>query len=698
MKNNLYSVALGLMFCSSALMAAEPYSAEVNSDRLIKADSEPGSWMSHGRTYDEQRYSPLAQVNTENAAKLKLAWYAEIDTSRGQEATPIVVDGAMYITTAWSMVKAYDAKSGKLLWEYDPQVDRKKGVDACCDVVNRGVAVWESKVYVGTIDGRLIALDSKTGKVIWDELTVDPSKPYTITGAPRIIKGKVMIGNGGAELGVRGYVSAYNANTGKLEWRFYTVPGNPENGFEQPELEEAAKTWKGEWWKEGGGGTVWDSMAYDPTLDLLYIGVGNGSPWNQAYRSPGGGDNLFLSSIVALKPDTGKYVWHYQTTPGETWDYTATQHIILADLDINGSQRRVVMQAPKNGFFYVLDAKSGELLSAEPFAPINWATHVDMETGRPVENPEARYDQTGKVAVVQPGPLGAHNWHPMAYNPDTGLVYIPVWEQVGGYVTQEDFQAAGKGWNTGTDFAKGTRAMMSQGGPAKSQSYLLAWDPIEQKEVWRAEFSTPRSVAGVLTTAGNLVFQGDESGNFSAYDARSGLKVWSTGVQAKVVAAPSTFLVGEQQHIAVVVGARGLPKGLSATTDASSNNSRVLVFNTSGSAKLPEAIGDADAVASSADEFKPPAIFGGYEFIAQGEQSYARFCSVCHGPQAVSADPGTFPDLRKSPRILTDEVWAEVLIDGVLADKGMVSFKDQLSKEDVEAVRAYVVSEANRAN
>ncbi|MDP1757480.1 MAG: PQQ-binding-like beta-propeller repeat protein, partial [Pseudohongiella sp.] len=354
------------------------YAAAVDSQRLINADSEPGSWMAAGRNYWEQRFSPLDQINTENVNQLGLVWSADLDTSRGQEATPVMVDGALYITSAWSMVKAYDAKTGRLLWAYDPEVDRARGVDACCDVVNRGVAVWQGKVFVGALDGRLIALDAKTGQELWSVVTVDQSKPYTITGVPRIVDGKVIIGNAGGEYGVRGYITAYDAATGEQQWRFYTVPGNPADGFEQPELEWAADTWKGEWWAMGAGGTVWDSMAYDPQSHLMYIGVGNGSPWNQELRSPGGGDNLFLTSIVAINPDDGSYVWHYQTTPGETWDYTATQQIVVADLDIGGETRRVVMQAPKNGFFYVLDALTGRLLSAEKFVPVNWATHVDL--------------------------------------------------------------------------------------------------------------------------------------------------------------------------------------------------------------------------------------------------------------------------------------------------------------------------------
>jgi quinohemoprotein ethanol dehydrogenase len=400
--------------------------AAVDAARLASADAEPGEWMAHGRTYGEQRFSPLDQIDTNTVSRLGLAWFADLESRRGQESTPIVVDGVLYASTAWSRVKAYDAATGKPLWSYDPEVPGEWAVNACCDVVNRGVAVWDGKVFVGSFDGRLIALDAATGRELWDVNTIDRTKPYTITGAPRVVKGKVLIGNGGAEFGVRGYVSAYDAQSGALAWRFYTVPGNPADGFEQPILKKAAETWSGEWWKLGGGGTVWDSMAYDPQLDLLYIGVGNGSPWNHLLRSEGNGDNLFLASIVAVDPDDGSYVWHYQTTPGETWDHTATQHIIVADVRIDGATRRVVMQAPKNGFFYVLDAKTGQLISAKNFTEISWATHVDMKTGRPVETPHARFYKTGQPFLSLQNPNGAHTWHPMSFSPQTGLVYIPV--------------------------------------------------------------------------------------------------------------------------------------------------------------------------------------------------------------------------------------------------------------------------------
>lgn len=360
--------------------------------RIIEADREPQNWISHGRSYDEQRFSPLAEITDQSVGELGLSWFFDFPTQRGIEATPIVDNGVMFVTGSWSMVYAFNAVTGELLWQYDPEVPPSWAVHLCCDVVNRGVALWEDKVYTGTLDGRLITLDRADGSVSWSVQTTDKKRPYSITGAPRIIDSKVMIGNGGAELGVRGYVSAYDATSGERLWRFYTVPGDPSKPFESPTLERAAATWKGgEWWKIGGGGTVWDSMAYDPNLNLLYIGVGSGSPWNREIRSPGGGDNLYLSSIVALNPDTGAYVWHYQTTPGESWDYTATQHMILADIDIDGRTRQVIMQAPKNGFFYVLDRSTGELISAEKYTRVTWATHVDKSTGRPVLSKNARY-------------------------------------------------------------------------------------------------------------------------------------------------------------------------------------------------------------------------------------------------------------------------------------------------------------------
>jgi len=671
-----------------------PYGAAVTRERLVAANAEPGQWMSTGRDYWEQRYSPLEQINTGNVGQLGLVWSSDLDTSRGQEATPIVVDGAMYITTAWSMVKAYDARTGRLLWEHDPEVDRARGVDACCDVVNRGVAVWDGKVFFGALDGRLIALDARTGEQVWSVVTTDQSLPYTITGAPRIIDGKVIIGNGGAEYGVRGYITAYDANTGDQHWRFYTVPGNPAEGFEQPELEWAADTWTGEWWVMGGGGTVWDSMAYDPDSNLLYVGVGNGSPWNQSLRSPDGGDNLFLTAIVAVNADDGSYVWHYQTTPGETWDYTATQQIIVADLNIGGEERRVVMQAPKNGFFYVLDALTGRLLSAENFVPISWATHVDLETGRPVETPDARYNETGVPVIVSPGALGGHNWYPMSYSQNTGLVYLPATENFMGYVAQEQFERSERGWNTGTDMAEGARLVMAAGDAApERKAYLLAWDPIAQREVWRQPQIVPTAAAGVVSTAGGLVFQGNAGGEFVAYRDTDGEILWSHITQSHTVAAPVTYSIDDRQYVAVVTGSRALPQvgpgAIGSTTRRSSNNSRVLVYALGGTHQLPTQI----AVAEE-QELNPPPLVANNEMLAQGEQTYGRFCSVCHGNNAASDGAGVFPDLRYSDLLHSLDAWNAVVLEGELASGGMVAFDGQLEESDSAAVLQYVISRA----
>lgn len=334
-------------------LAGAVQAAPVDTAAMLASETDGSQWLSYDRTWAQQRFSPLTQISTENVQQLGLAWSIDLDNSRGLEATPLYHEGVLYTSLSWSRVMAVDADSGEILWSFDPGVDKAKGRSACCDAVNRGVALWQGKVYVGTLDGRLIALDAKTGKPLWTQQTTDDSQPYTITGAPRVLKDLVLIGNGGAEFGVRGYFSAYDAATGALRWRFYTVPANPADGpQDSPALEAALKTWSDQTrWDLGGGGTAWDSMAYDAELNLLYVGTGNGSPWNREVRSPGGGDNLYLSSILALRPETGELVWHYQTTPGDSWDYTATQQLTLAELEIDGKPRQVIMQAPKNGFF-----------------------------------------------------------------------------------------------------------------------------------------------------------------------------------------------------------------------------------------------------------------------------------------------------------------------------------------------------------
>lgn len=469
----------------AAAAPAGARAAAVDGVRIANADTEPGNWLTAGRTYAEQNYSPLDAIDADNAADLGLAWYRDLDAQRGQESTPLVIDGVMYVTTAWSKVLALDAATGAEIWQFDPEVPGAWAVNVCCDVVNRGAAAWQGKIYVGTLDGRLIALDAATGELVWNVQTFDKSKPYAITGAPRVAKGLVLIGNAGSEYDTRGYVTAYDAETGRQVWRFYVVPGNPADGFENDAMKMAAKTWNGEWWRLGGGGSPWNAIVYDPVTDLVYIGTGNGVPWNRALRSPGGGDNLFLSSIVAVKAETGEYVWHYQTTPGDEWDFDSTEPIMTADLVIDGEPRHVVMQAPKNGFFYVIDAATGRLISAKAFAPTTWATAIDLETGRPIESPRARYSQTGELSIVEPSPNGAHNWQPWSYNPATGLVYIP--EQEGGFPfrADDDFMPVVKGTNLGLDVRTTEPPVDAEGiaaATAGSTGALIAWDPVNQTD------------------------------------------------------------------------------------------------------------------------------------------------------------------------------------------------------------------------
>ncbi|MFQ5547038.1 MAG: PQQ-dependent dehydrogenase, methanol/ethanol family [Woeseia sp.] len=670
--------------------AAEPWDApRVTSERLLAAAGDTSNWLTHGRTYDEQRFSPLDTLDSGNVADLGLDWFFDIPTNRGVEATPLVIDGVMYVTGSWSTVFALDAGTGEQIWAYDPEVPKIRGKDACCDVVNRGVAAWGDKVYVGTLDGYLVALDAANGSVAWRVSTIDRDQPYTITGAPRVIKGNVVIGNGGAEFGVRGYVTAYDAETGNRNWRFYTVPGNPAEGFENEAMAMAAETWTGEWWQYGGGGTVWDSMAYDPELDLLYIGVGNGSPWNRQIRSPGGGDNLFLSSIVALKPDTGEYVWHYQTTPGETWDFTATQHIILADLEIDGILRRVAMQAPKNGFFYVLDRENGALISAQNYVPVTWATGIDAGTGRPVETPGARY--TDGPSPLLPGSLGGHNWQPMAFSPDTGLVYIPAQQIPGVYGTMKDFEFIAGQWNTGidlllADMPEDPVELIKVAGMLRG--HLSAWDPVSQKEVWRYQHAGPWN-GGVLATAGNLVFQGNIIGEFVAYAADTGERLWAFPTQTGITAGPVTFEIGDRQYVSVAVGwgtAMGMLGGPTALALQMKNRSRVLTFRLGASGRLPELPAAPPPPAPDVPEQTASAAS-----VRQGHRVFANRCMVCHGFSAVSG--GLTPDLRYSDKRVFAE-WDAIVLGGSQSSTGMPGFAGVVTLEQSQAIKAYIIDRA----
>jgi len=668
--------------------------AAVTASRLSHADQEPGNWMSYGRTYTEQHFSPLNLINDHNVSRLKLAWFYDLDTHRGQEATPLIIDGVMYFTSAWSKVFALNAATGKLIWSYDPHVPGEWAINACCDVVNRGVAAWDGKIFFGTLDGRLIALNAATGKKIWEIFTIDRNSRYTITGAPRIAQGKVIIGNGGAEFGVRGYVSAYDAETGKLLWRFFTVPGDPSRPFENAAMAKAAKSWSGKWWTLGGGGTVWNALAYDPDLDLLYIGTGNGTTWSEKYRSPEGGDNLFTCSIVALKLSTGEYVWHYQQNPGDEWDFDSDEDMILADLNIGGQTRKVLMQAPKNGFFYVLDRATGELISAQPYTYVNWATGIDMKTGRPIEAATARYAGADPQVIV-PGPLGAHSWHPMSYSPLTRLAYIPVNDSGFAYKAADNFAAKNLAGNLGVDVVA---AGMPQDPKVKQsildsiKGKLVAWDPVQQKQVWAVDRPGPWN-GGVLSTAGNLVFEGTASGDFEAYRASTGEKLWSTPAQTGVMAGPATYTANGEQYVAVLAGWGGvfpLATGeVSFKSGRVRNVSRMLVYKLDGKATLPP-LPDLEPPV-----LRPPPSKASVDDIKHGEATYQRFCSACHGDVAVSG--GVIPDLRYSSAISTDQLFSSIVLGGLLRQQGMVSFAKELSADDVKSVRSYVIYRANQS-
>jgi PQQ-dependent dehydrogenase (methanol/ethanol family) len=682
----IWTLAVALVVCGCGQRDAAETSqtfGNVTDERLVQAAAEPSQWLTHGGTYEEQRYSKLNEITRENVGQLGLAWFADFDTNLKQEGTPLFIDGVLYVSTAWSKVYAFDAATGRELWKYDPKVPGEWARHTCCGVVNRGIAAYDGKIFVGTLDGWLVALDAATGNEVWSVNTIDRSKPYTITGAPRIVRGKVLIGNGGADYGVRGYVDAYDAKTGDLSWRFYTVPGNPADGFENDAMRMAATTWTGEWWAVGGGGTAWDAIVYDPATDLVYIGVGNGAPWSQVERSPGGGDNLFISSIVAVKPETGEYVWHYQTTPGEAWDYTAVQPIIVADLTIRGSERHVLMQAPKNGFFYVLDALTGELLSGDAFIEVNWADGINRETGRPIERPEARYDVTGKPFNALPGPQGAHSWHPMAYSPDTNYVYIPVQAAWFPFVHDPSYEPRAVGANLGIDFS--APATFYRDNPTEQNgfnSYLIAWDPVARKEVWRGETTEGRP-GGALATAGGLVFNGSGAGQeFRAYDAATGAKLWSMDAQTGVAAGPISFELNGRQFVAVSVG------GEEARGYYAPNHSRLLVFGLGGSQALPPQLPFTE------QPFDPPPATAPAELVAAGRELYAQYCAICHGAEG-RARGALFPDLTRTPTLHAQAAFDAVVLQGARSANGMASFADTLTGDDAGAVRAYLIARAN---
>lgn len=668
----------------------------ITTSRLLGADEEPGNWLSLGRNYMQHHHSPLTSINDTNVLSLGFAWQYETNSNRGKvnrglEATPIVVDGILYTSGAWSQVYAVDAKTGKEVWRYDPNVDGSYARRTCCDVVNRGVQVWGGKVFVGTLDGYLIALDAATGKEIWKQDTfIDRKAFYTITGPPQIAKDKVIIGNSGAEFGVRGYITAYDIKTGKLAWRFFTVPGDKMHESENEEMEMARKTWDPQsLWQAGGGGTVWGELAYDPHLNLLYVGTGNGSPYPVWYRSPAGGDNLFLSSIIALDPDDGKMAWYYQVSPGESWDHTATGNIILADLTIEGRVRKVLMQAPKNGFFYVIDRITGKLISAKNYVPVNWADSIDIKTGKPVMTKQAWYKDSSRY--IFPGPVGGHSWQPMSFNPSTGLVYIPTHDIPFVYSAIPDFKFIPGNINA----AAATSAAplpehlkeLGKGWPEPEGDVLKAWDPVKQEEVWRVKLPS-RFNGGVLSTSGNLVFQGTASGYLNIYRADTGEKLKEIYTGTAIIAAPVTYTVDGEQYVAVMAGYGGsflfIPDKNTALYKFR-NTGRILSFKIGGGeTPLPLPHNRTTKVPA------PPQVLLDINKINRGRDIYAIHCGRCH-TSMNEHHLSEVPDLSLSPQHIHDN-FNDIVLNGKLSFYGMAGFSDVITKEDAENVHQYIIS------
>jgi len=625
-------------------------------------------WAAPGGDHTEQRHSPLSQINASNVRDLGVAWFANLPERGGYQGTPLLVDGKLIVTTPWSKVYAFDAKSGRQLWKYDPKVPRElAGGVLCCNVANRGAAYWNGKIIWATLDGRLVAVNINDGSKVWESQTVDTTKALSITGAPRVGNGIVFIGQAGAEYLQRGYLSGWDAETGRKLWHWWTIPGNPAEGFaDQPELEWAAKTWKGEWWKYGGGGTPWDGIVYDPETDLVIFGTGNGSPWPAGLRSPGGGDNLFVASIVALHARTGKYAWHYQTTPMDSFDYDNTSPFTVADLVIGGQKKHVVMQAPKNGLVYVIEAATGKVLSADLTVPgVNWLTGFDEKNNwKPIMNPDADPARTGKSWTVVPSQ--AHLWYPPAFNPQTGLLYLPTRFNSFTVVVEPDLAKSKQG------------IVMSGGQPSYAapdlgtgpRAYLLAWDPVQRKAAWQSAEGSGSN--GVLSTAGNLVFQGVGT-NLLAFRADTGQKIWTAALGASVAAAFISYSIDGVQYLAGVGTLGGNAGG------------RVIVFKSGGNVELPPAPPVVQPV------LNPPPDFGDAAMLAKGEQKYQQHCTICH----EGRNTGGFPNLRTSPYLNSAAAFRAVVLDGALAEAGMLPFPKALNAEDAEAIRAHIVRLAN---
>lgn len=665
-----------------------PGASIVNTD-LISNSSDGSNWPSYGRTYNEGHFSPLTQIDTANISHLGLAWSVDLKVHQRADSQPLEAGGVLYTATGLSIVEAFDAQTGRQLWRYDPDVVAVAGDKLRPSWGIRGLALWKGKVIFATQDGRLIALNANDGRPVWSVLTLNKNDETTITGAPRVFNGKVVIGFAGAEReGTRGALNCFDADTGKFLWRFYTVPGNPANGFEIKAMAMAAKTWSGQWWKIGPGGTVWNAITYDPELDQIYIGTGNGGPWNKTVSNPKGGDALFSASIVALDAKTGKYVWHYQENPNEAWDYDATQDIELATLTIDGQRRKVILHAPKNGFFFVIDRITGKLISAAKIGKVNWATGYNLKTGRPNEIAGARY--TKGPVLIWPGTYGTHNWQPMAYSPKLRLVFIPTIHQAdaygGGHLNADDWKPKKNDWNTAIADTKSVEVPVDE-----FSSSLQAWNPVTQQRVWTTP--APGIInGGVMATAGNLVFQGQIDGTFNAFDARSGKKLWSFPAGVSVLGAPISYAVNGKQYISVLAGP---PSGSPAATLPEQSKfgwryrgspRRLLTFVLGGTAKLPPTPSPGPEKPLLSEKFRPDP-----KLAKIGAVSFNKNCMTCHGVGAVAS--GAAPDLRASPIVLDKSAFAAVVHGGALVQAGMPPFPE-IGDDELTALRNYVRQQA----
>ena len=658
--------------------------AAVDDKRITQAAvDEPGSWIAYGQSYSEQRFSTLTRINRENVSELGLAWYKPLKSRFRMQATPLVVDGIMYFTDPWSVVFAIDVATGEEIWTFNPKTKREFIRYSCCGgPINRGVAVYKGRVYVATFDARLIAIDATSGEKVWEVDTTDPNtlSPFNITAAPRVASGKVFIGQSSSEFGIRGYVTAYDAETGEQVWRFFLVPGDPSKPFEHPEMEMAAKTWSGTWWKFGGGGTVWNSIVYDPDFHTLYLGVGNGAPWSREIRSPGGGDNLFLTAIVAVDPDTGRMKWYYQTVPGDNWDYSSAMDMALADMKVDGVERKVLLQAPKNGFAYVIDRADGKVLRAHPFAVTNWASHIDLETGRPVENPNVVFEE--KPQWIVPGNSGAHNWQAMSFDANRGILYIPTHDLPFFYALPEEFAKTGAykiRWgrmNLGVALGEYRNKLIAAAAPMpEPKAHLKAFDPLTGEVVWSVRNKSGYN-GGVLATAGGIIFQGDGDGVVTAFNTDNGELLWSYEAFATIGAPPITYEIDDTQYMAIIVGTNYLFNG----------GGKLMVFKLGGKVDLPEPTKRDYSIPEQ------PPLTASNEELKRGDQLYHDICANCHGGLGRSY---LSADLRRMS-LDKHKAFQAIVRGGILKDSGMQSFAEFLTEEDTELIHQYVIFRANK--